>query len=108
MAVYDVIIREPLAGSSAFELADTINSLALDRVDGVRLSFTTRAGIDVTGVAMLVRLYSRLRAAGKSLTLGDVPPHVQQTLDAVGLTTMLAPAPLPRMLWTGSQTRATV
>ena len=68
VAFFEVIIREDLSGSAAFELAETIASLPLDRDDGVRLTFRSSARIDVTGVAVLVRLYSRLDASGKELS----------------------------------------
>ena len=106
VASFEVIIREDLSGSAAFELAETIASLPLDRADGVRLSFRASARIDVTGVAVLVRLYSRLDASGKELVLGDAPPEIISTLDALGLRAMFAERPVVRPRWPRNLVRA--
>jgi anti-anti-sigma regulatory factor len=108
VALFEVIIREDLSGSAAFELAETIASLPLDRVDGVRLTFRATARIDVTGVAVLVRLYSRLNASGKELVLGDAPPEIVSTLDALGLSAMLVQRLPMRPRWTRALVRAQV
>lgn len=89
MALCTLDVRTDLCGTEAFGLAHQVRDLPLEQAEGVRLRFAPTAEMDVTGVAVVVRLYSQLSASGKRLVLADAPLKMRRALDELGLAPML-------------------
>ncbi|MCB9519412.1 MAG: STAS domain-containing protein [Myxococcales bacterium] len=87
--VRSYLIRDELSGTQALEFAASV-AARLDGVDRVELSMRRAGLLDVTGVAVLVRMYGQLARQGRALALTDVPAHIAAQLQLVGLSRVLA------------------
>lgn len=83
------LIADELTGVTAMRLADRLHSMALDDIDVVVLSLKGADTVDASGLAVLVRLYSRLVSAQKTLILRDVGPDIAQMIEQLGLRSVL-------------------
>jgi anti-anti-sigma factor len=72
-----------LFGRRAIEACGELASAAPSAGD-LRLSLRAARRIDSGGVALLLRTYSHLASQGRKLSLVDVEPTVQRTLERLG------------------------
>jgi len=79
-------------GHNALSLAERLPLSDLAGAKCVVLSLERVCRIDEAGLAMLVRLYSRLRVRGSSLHLVDVPGCVHELLERVGFSRLVSHA----------------
>ncbi len=93
-------ITDELDGRRALAFADDLTGTHVDNVSGFDISLRDVTHIDVSGVAVLVRIYSRLEERGKTLRLSDVPTTVAGLLQRLGVDDLLTPAPRRRSRWT--------
>jgi anti-anti-sigma factor len=77
-------------GNDALSLAERLPLSELAGAKLVVLSLGKVRRIDEAGLAMLVRLYSHLRVRGSRLQLVDVPVSVQQLLERIGFSPLVA------------------
>lgn len=97
MNLRSYIIREELNGSSALRFAEQLSTSSFQGIDGIELSLAGATRMDVAGMAVLVRIYSQLRAAGRTLVVRDVPTHVRTQFERLGIEHMIADAaPAPQ------------
>ena len=90
MKLRSYIIRDELNGSQALRFARLLGDLSLRDFDGIELSMSGATGLDVAGMAVLVRVYSQLERSGRRLVLRDVPAHVAEVFTRVGAQHMIA------------------
>ena len=83
------ISGDDLVGENALGFLERLSRNPLDPVRRIELRFDERAGLDASGVAVLVRLYSHAVRTGRELKLSHVPAHVLATLTEVGLRPLL-------------------
>lgn len=86
MSTRSYIIRDELNGPQALRFAAEVAHTPLEHIATVEISLRYASAVDVTGLAVLVRLYSQLQASGRRLTLTEVPEHIQRSFAAVGVT----------------------
>jgi anti-anti-sigma factor len=78
-------LADDLAGTTAIGLAKRLEKLPIERFDTIVLSLREVEHIDASGLAVLVRLYSRLASTKRQLVLRDISPPIAELLEGVGL-----------------------
>ena len=96
MRLRSYIVRDELNGAQALRFADELGRASLRGLEGVELSLRHASGLDVAGMAVLVRLYSQLGASGRSLVISDVPRHIAERFEELGVQHLLAAPAAPR------------
>lgn len=89
MSTRSYIIRDELNGAQALRFAAEVAQTSLAHIDTVEFSLRYASGVDVTGLAVIVRLYSQLQASGRELTLTEVPERIEAAFAAVGVTHLI-------------------
>ena len=93
---YTYRVDSALSGAEAFRLLDVAHRFPFSRMRRLVLSLAGVERIDASGIAVLVRLFSRLRRLGIALELCDVPVDVAMFLGHSGLTGVLPVVAAPR------------
>ncbi len=105
MKVRSYLVRDELNGKRALDFASEIASQSMQDVDGVELSMRYASGVDVAGLAVLVRMYSQLRSTGRGFAMTEVPDHIASQLAEIGVTHLIAATPKPKLRWMGIPSR---
>ncbi len=79
------LIRDELNGSRAIEFCDTVSREISDSRE-IILNLKDATEIDVNGLAILVRLYSNLRARKVKLSVEDVPESIRVSMNRLGIS----------------------
>jgi ABC-type transporter Mla MlaB component len=96
MATCALLFHGPLTGSDAFQLAHDVGSLSLVKGDVLSLHFDNHSVIDVSGVAVLVRMYSHLSSGGVAVQVAEAPYRMHQQLADLGLDSVFGRRERPR------------
>jgi anti-anti-sigma factor len=80
-----VTIDDELSGQRALLFAVSLSKLPLNEVDGLVLHLHESSHLDVSGIAIIVRIYSTLQSRGKVLYLVGVSEAVSRALSRLGL-----------------------
>ena len=89
MELLPVLIDDELSGDIALRFAERLSNLPLDDVDGLVLTFNEASHLDVSGIAVIVRIYSKLQQRKKRLYLTGVSVEVARALTRLGLRDLL-------------------
>lgn len=89
MDLLPITIDDELSGSVALRFAERLSRLPLEDVDGLVLHFNEESHLDVSGIAVIVRVYSKLRERKKVLYLYGVSVAVARALARLGLADVL-------------------
>jgi anti-anti-sigma factor len=86
-------IETGLMGDASMTLLDHVRALPFGNFDALHMNLKSVGEVDVSGIAVLVRIYSHLRRLGKRLVLTDVSDAVQHRLGAIGLDKVISVQP---------------
>lgn len=88
MKLRSYIIRDELNGPQALRFADTLAQQA-DDLDAIELSLRHATGVDVAGLAVLVRVKSQMQSRGRQVAITNAPRHVRAAFADLGLEHLL-------------------
>ena len=87
---YRVEVPADLVGEAAFALASHCANLPLRGANSLTISLLGAHHVDVAGVAVLVRIYSKTTAVGAQLRVIDASPNVYSELQRAGFTAVIS------------------
>lgn len=86
----NIELPQELCAASVSELKEQVQSLLSGRRKNLELDMSPVERVDTLGLQLLVSIQNSCQSKGGTLTLKNVPKHVQETAEFLGLSILLA------------------
>lgn len=89
MKLLPIVLEDELTGETAFDFADGLSRFDYSPYDAVVFQLDDASHIDVNGLAVIVRIYSHLKARDKRLYVVGASDELSRAIGRLGLSRVL-------------------